>query len=153
MCWLTLGDAPSQYLFAQLRAKHAHDTLCNIQRLDGTHCSTDKAKLAEVTQFYITLFASDPQAVANASQHQQILQFLQPTLSQHDNSLLSHVPSKDKVRSMVFKFKCEKGSRIRRGHCRNVTRMLGFHAHYMLGDGVCLLVRFPPLHPSLYSHY
>lgn len=58
--WLSIGDAPSYYFFAQMRVKWENETIRCIKREDGSLVEDEGEIIWEVGTYYVEIFTKDP---------------------------------------------------------------------------------------------
>ncbi|KAL3687200.1 hypothetical protein R1sor_013509 [Riccia sorocarpa] len=87
--WLSNGDAPSRYFYAQLRAKQVRDSIRFLE-LEGGHRTTNEAEIKrEVQEYYTTLYSSDRQVRENAAIREELLRTIDRTVDEEQNATLA----------------------------------------------------------------
>lgn len=99
--WLSVGDAPSHFFFAQLRAKHINETICCIKKEDGSSITDEKEIIRETEQYFRELFTRDEDIQRNDEERQEILQLLPRKLSSVAAADMDRIPDLAEVESVV----------------------------------------------------
>ena len=101
--WLSVGEAPTKYFFAQVKAKHARDTIQAL-KIDELTVTEDEALVTTVQTTFTGVFAVDPKLQNHVAECQSILAELDKRVSLEDNNRLTALPSREAIRKVVFAF-------------------------------------------------
>lgn len=87
ICWLSIGEAPTRYCFAQYKAKHSRETLHNIRIDDNNVSESDFSNRAHFYSFYQELFMRDGTVEHNRVERATTLTLTNKRLSLADNEI------------------------------------------------------------------
>lgn len=103
-----MGDAPSWYFFAQIKAKCASEKLCCIRLEDGTLVEEEEGLLQEVEAFYSTIYAKDHQIQSNEIERLSALESVSRRIFECDKTRLDALPTLEEVEVVLCSFKVGK---------------------------------------------
>jgi hypothetical protein len=106
--WLTVSEAPSRYFFAQLKAKHARDTITSLDVETDQPATSDADLVKAVKDHFTDQFTLDPAVPANTIELNQVLSSITPSIFNIKNTVLFSIPSNEKICTTVFGFKRDK---------------------------------------------
>jgi hypothetical protein len=108
ICWLKLGDAPTKYFFAQLKAKHTRETIRALQMVNGQVTKSEVLMKSVIHSFYTNLYAADSEVAGNTHERKDVLQLVDRHISTEDNAKICVLPTDSQVERVVFGFKANK---------------------------------------------
>jgi hypothetical protein len=109
--WLKLGEAPSRYFFATLKATQVRSTIKALRPLSGSiqqEIVDDAGLLAQVYTNFANTFAKDDIVSNNKTEQDPILTSLGTKLIAEDNAKLLSPPTEEEICSTVFSLKNDK---------------------------------------------
>ncbi|KAL3684103.1 hypothetical protein R1sor_002125 [Riccia sorocarpa] len=90
--WIQLGDAPSRYFFASLKAKQARENITILQTEEGGLLTDREEILGEIEQEYSTLYSADEEGGAIEEQRREILHLMNKRFTAEQNATIREVP-------------------------------------------------------------
>jgi hypothetical protein len=95
--WLSVGEAPSKYFFAQMRGKHLRDTIHTLRHGENEAVTTDKELIQTIYDNFSTTFATDPVIRENREERDSILARLEGRVTAEENLELLRVPEDKEI--------------------------------------------------------
>ncbi|KAL3691489.1 hypothetical protein R1sor_005140 [Riccia sorocarpa] len=102
------GDAPTQFFFAQYRAKMAQERLTALKLESGQTITEEAAVFRLIHETFKTLYTAEPKNEVVAGQRQQVLQLTDKQLSMEQNQDLKELPSAVLIEETVRALPSEK---------------------------------------------
>jgi hypothetical protein len=133
--WLSLGDAPTKYFHAQLRAKHARETIVALETSTGETVTTDEGLLRTVQTEFEQWFGANPGIRANQEGIDNALELVTGRLSPEENQALVAEPSDREILQIVKAMKKEKAPGI-----DGITSEMLLECWSFLGKDCCAVV-------------
>lgn len=106
--WLSIGEAPTRYFFAQYKAKQSRETLRNIRIDEHTYFESDESDRQQVHKFYNELFKRDDADDQNRVERVAILRLITKRLTQVQNLLLTKILDDREIDEVVCSFQKKK---------------------------------------------
>jgi hypothetical protein len=105
--WLSLGDAPSKYFYAQLKAKHIRETIKVLENPEGELVESDQGLLSTVQDCFTNWFKWDPAIKANQVGRDAALELLSTRVSVEDNEAIVAEPEDEEIERVIRDMKKE----------------------------------------------
>lgn len=106
------GDAPTKYLFNQLMAKHARESI-KCLNLDDGEVKVDKNKIMQtIFDFYTNLFKLDPIVVCRTRERNKVLSLITKKITAKENLTMIETPTDLEIENVVQVTKKEKSPSI-----------------------------------------
>ncbi|KAL3688284.1 hypothetical protein R1sor_014593 [Riccia sorocarpa] len=99
--WMTEGEAPSLYFFAQLKSKHARETIQSLRRENGTETKNEREIQAAVHQYFQKQFRVLPTSDHAVLLRREVLSLVDRRVSQEQNLELVKTPDEEEVDLLV----------------------------------------------------
>jgi hypothetical protein len=91
--WLSLGEAPSRYFFAQLKAKQARDLITQLVDPGQEPITADTELIQKVESTFQEVFTVDQAVQGNSVERQAVLAKLPTHITALENSVLCALPT------------------------------------------------------------
>ncbi|KAL3689419.1 hypothetical protein R1sor_015728 [Riccia sorocarpa] len=99
--WMAAGEAPSHYFFAQLKSKHARETIQSLRLENGAETRNESEIRDAITQYFQKQFKEPPVDAQAQRLRGEILALIDRTVSQDQNRELIARPSEEEVDKLV----------------------------------------------------
>ncbi|KAL3687621.1 hypothetical protein R1sor_013930 [Riccia sorocarpa] len=95
--WMALGEAPSHYYFAQLKAKHTREAIQSLRTEDGRETRSEKEIRKEVTEYFEAQFRCRKATEDELLLRGEVLKLVDRKVSAEQNHELISRPSENEV--------------------------------------------------------
>ncbi|KAL3683842.1 hypothetical protein R1sor_001864 [Riccia sorocarpa] len=136
--WLKDGDAPSQYFFSQLKAKHQREGIKLLTLDNGEVIQSEERILNEIEVFYADLYQQDEEVDGNQKARERILSFISTEVTSNQNHKLVTVPTMEELEEIVKRLPEEKALGLDGATTEILRKCLSF----MKGDCLKMLESF-----------
>ncbi|KAL3695654.1 hypothetical protein R1sor_009730 [Riccia sorocarpa] len=110
--WMTEGEAPMLYFFAQLKAKYTMETIRSIRDEQGRNTRSEAEIKEAVTSYSIEQFQCPVMDPADVELRKEVLKLVDKTVSVDQNRVLTDVSSEKEVDELVAELPRDKTPRM-----------------------------------------
>ncbi|KAL3684087.1 hypothetical protein R1sor_002109 [Riccia sorocarpa] len=136
--WLKEGEAPSKYFFSQLKTKHQRESIKALQRESGEMITSERGIIGEIEQFYSELYLKDDRVERNIAARDNLLAYVNTTVSPQQNDELIGEPSMEELEEVVKRLPSEKAPGLDGATAEILVRCWAF----MKDDCLAMLVNY-----------
>ncbi|KAL3678136.1 hypothetical protein R1sor_021092 [Riccia sorocarpa] len=136
--WLKEGEAPSKYFFSQLKTKHQRESIKALQRESGEMITSERGIIGEIEQFYSELYLKDDRVERNIAARDNLLAYVNTTVSPQQNDELIGEPSMEELEEVVKRLPSEKAPGLDGATAEILVRCWAF----MKDDCLAMLVSY-----------